>query len=78
LRRPGGIGPVTLSLDDGSELEVDEVLFATGRAPLTNDIGLQTVGLTPGSWLDVDETCRVRDVADGWLYAMGEPTIARY
>jgi len=72
LRRPGGSGPVTLTLDDGSELEVDEVLFATGRAPLTRDIGLQTVGLTPGSWLDVDETCRVRDVADGWLYAMGD------
>ena len=37
-----------------------------------NDIGLETVGLTPGSWLDVDDTCRVRDVADGWLYAMGD------
>jgi pyruvate/2-oxoglutarate dehydrogenase complex dihydrolipoamide dehydrogenase (E3) component len=72
LRRPGGTGPVTVSLDDGTELEVDEVLFATGRTPLTNDIGLQTVGLTPGSWLDVDDTCRVRDVADGWLYAMGD------
>src|SRR6201996_7540507 len=48
-------GPVTLELSDGGELEVDEVLFATGRAPLTDDIGLQTVGLTPGSWLDVDD-----------------------
>ena len=65
-------GPVTLELSDGSELEVDEVLFATGRAPLTDDIGLQTVGLTPGSWLDVDDTCRVRAVDDGWLYAAGD------
>jgi len=72
LRRPGGAGPVAISLDDGTELEVDEVLFATGRTPLTNDIGLETVGLTQGSWLDVDDTCRVRDVADGWLYAMGD------
>jgi pyruvate/2-oxoglutarate dehydrogenase complex dihydrolipoamide dehydrogenase (E3) component len=72
LRRPGGTGTVTLELDDGSELEVDEVLFATGRSPLTDDIGLQTVGLTPGSWLDVDDTCRVRDVPDGWLYAVGD------
>ena len=42
LRRPGGAGPVAISLDDGTELEVDEVLFATGRTPLTNDIGLDS------------------------------------
>ncbi|GAB2812941.1 NAD(P)/FAD-dependent oxidoreductase [Actinoallomurus bryophytorum] len=72
LCRKGGTGPVTLRLDDGGELEVDEVLFATGRAPNTGDIGLETVGLTPGSWLEVDETCRVRDIDDGWLYAVGD------
>lgn len=71
LRRPDG-GHVVLELDDGSELDVNEVLFATGRAPLTDDIGLETVGLTPGSWLDVDDTCRVPAVADGWLYAAGD------
>lgn len=65
-------GPVTLELSDGGELEVDEVLFATGRAPLTDDIGLQTIGLTPGSWLDVDDTCQVRAIDDGWLYAAGD------
>jgi dihydrolipoamide dehydrogenase len=63
---------VTLSLDDGTELEVDEVLFATGRAPLTDDVGLDTVGLTPGTWLDVDDTCQVRGVEAGWLYAVGD------
>ncbi|HKF75031.1 MAG TPA: NAD(P)/FAD-dependent oxidoreductase [Candidatus Dormibacteraeota bacterium] len=72
VSRPGGTGPVTLVLDDGHELEADEVLFATGRAPLTDDIGLETVGLTPGAWLDIDETCRVRAISDGWLYAMGD------
>ena len=46
--------------------------FATGRTPLTTDVGLQTVGLTPGSWLDVDVTCRVRGLPDGWLYAIGD------
>ncbi|MCV7400055.1 NAD(P)/FAD-dependent oxidoreductase [Mycobacterium fragae] len=72
LRRLGADGPVTLELDDGSDLEVDEVLFATGRAPLTDDIGLETLGLSPGSWLDVDDTCRVRAIDEGWLYACGD------
>ncbi|GGW91448.1 dihydrolipoyl dehydrogenase family protein [Streptomyces chartreusis] len=72
LRRADPNGPVTLTLDDGSELEVDEVMFATGRAPRTGDIGLDTVGLTPGSWLDVDTTCLVKDVEGGWLYGLGD------
>ena len=72
LRRPDPDGPVTLELDDRTELQVDEVLFATGRLPLTDHIGLETVGLPPGSWLDVDDTCRVRAIDDGWLYAAGD------
>jgi pyruvate/2-oxoglutarate dehydrogenase complex dihydrolipoamide dehydrogenase (E3) component len=72
LRRPDPDGPVTLELDDDTEFQVDEVLFATGRAPLTDDIGLDTVALTPGSWLDIDDTCRVKAVEDGWLYAAGD------
>ena len=72
LRRPGGTGAVTLVLDDGSELEADEVLVAIGREPHTGDIGLDSVGLSPGSWLDVDDTCLVRGVGDEWLYAVGD------
>ncbi|GFG84805.1 dihydrolipoyl dehydrogenase family protein [Mycolicibacter algericus] len=67
-----GDGPVRLELTDGGELEVDEVLFATGRSPATGDIGLDTVGLNPGDWLQVDDTCRVQAVDDGWLYACGD------
>ncbi|WP_021592562.1 dihydrolipoyl dehydrogenase family protein [Actinomadura welshii] len=73
MRRPDPTGPVTLSLEGGEELEADEVLLAIGRRPLTYDIGLQTVGLEPGSWLEVDDTCAVRAVAgDRWLYALGD------
>jgi dihydrolipoamide dehydrogenase len=72
MHRPDEAGPVTLELDDGAKLEVDEVLFATGRKPLTDDIGLGTVGLSPGTWLDVDDTCRVVGVDGSWLYAVGD------
>lgn len=72
LHRSGGVGPVRVLLDSGEELEADEVLFATGRVPNTSDIGLETVGLRPGSWLDVDDTCLVRDLEGDWLYALGD------
>ncbi|GAA0654675.1 NAD(P)/FAD-dependent oxidoreductase [Kitasatospora atroaurantiaca] len=65
-------GPVTLALGGGDRLEADEVLYATGRAPRTDDIGLESVGLSPGSWLEVDDSCTVRGVAGGWLYAAGD------
>jgi dihydrolipoamide dehydrogenase len=65
-------GPVTLVLDDGTSVEADEILAATGRSPHTGDIGLEIAGLSPGSWLDVDDTMRVPAVEGGWLYAAGD------
>jgi pyruvate/2-oxoglutarate dehydrogenase complex dihydrolipoamide dehydrogenase (E3) component len=72
VRRAGGTGLVTLTLENGGEVGADEVLFATGRQPNTFDLGRQTVGLQPGSWLEVDDTCMVRALEDGWLYALGD------
>lgn len=65
-------GVSTVRLDDGRGLEAEEVLYATGRAPRTDDLGLETVGLTPGGWLEVDDSCMVRGVEGGWLYAAGD------
>jgi pyruvate/2-oxoglutarate dehydrogenase complex dihydrolipoamide dehydrogenase (E3) component len=65
-------GTVTVRLADRTALDADEVLAATGRAPRTGDIGLETIGLRPGSWLEVDETLRVRGADGGWLYACGD------
>ncbi|WP_052867086.1 dihydrolipoyl dehydrogenase family protein [Streptomyces niger] len=72
VRRADPDGPVTLTLGGGERIEADEVLFATGRAPRTDDLGLETVGLEPGSWLEVDDSCLVTAVEGGWLYAVGD------
>ncbi|GAA1971083.1 NAD(P)/FAD-dependent oxidoreductase [Microbacterium deminutum] len=63
-------GDVVLTLSDGSQVRAAEVLVATGRVPRTGDLGLESIGLEPGSWLDVDDTLRVRGV--DWLYAVGD------
>ncbi len=63
-------GTVTVELDGGDRIGADEILFATGRAPRTDDLGLDTVGLEPGAWLSVDESCRV--TGSDWLYAVGD------
>ncbi|MFJ9575673.1 dihydrolipoyl dehydrogenase family protein [Streptomyces sp. NPDC101191] len=68
--RDGGTGPVTVVLEGGDHVEGDEVLFATGRRPRTEDIGLESVGLEPGSWLSVDDSLRV--LGHDWLYAVGD------
>jgi pyruvate/2-oxoglutarate dehydrogenase complex dihydrolipoamide dehydrogenase (E3) component len=65
-------GPVTLTLADGTELTGDELLVAVGRRPNTADIGLDTVGLEAGGYLDTDDRLRVRGVEGGWLYAAGD------
>ncbi|WP_344523701.1 NAD(P)/FAD-dependent oxidoreductase [Streptomyces rectiviolaceus] len=63
-------GTVTATLTGGDTLEADEILFATGRAPRTDDLGLETIGVDPGSWLPVDESLRVQ--GSDWLYAVGD------
>ncbi|GAA4810135.1 NAD(P)/FAD-dependent oxidoreductase [Streptomyces ziwulingensis] len=63
-------GTVVAVTDSGDRIEADEILFATGRAPRTEDIGLDTVGLKPGSWLEVDDSLRV--TGHEWLYAVGD------
>jgi dihydrolipoamide dehydrogenase len=70
-KSPGG--PVQIWFNDpATKIEADEILVATGRVPQTQDLGLQTVGLKPGDWLPVDDTCRVTGVPAGWLYSAGD------
>ena len=71
-RRPDNT--IKLTFDNGDSLEADEILVSTGRAPNTDDIGLESLGLKPGSWLNVDNTMRVKGIHGGFLYAAGDVT----
>ena len=65
-------GTVTATLADGSTVEGTEIVVAVGRAANTRDIGLDSVGLTPGRYIDVDDTLVATGVPGGWLYAIGD------
>ncbi|MGP3968055.1 dihydrolipoyl dehydrogenase family protein [Streptomyces sp. 6N223] len=65
-------GAATVTLDDGSTLTADEIVVATGRVPRTGDIGLSSVGLPDGGYLDVDDQQAVGGVGGRWLYAIGD------
>jgi dihydrolipoamide dehydrogenase len=66
--RDGGDYVVTTS--DGATARGDVVLVALGRTAATRDIGLETAGLNPGGYLEVDPHMRVHGVS--WLYAIGD------
>lgn len=65
-------GRIRVALSGGGQLEADELLVAVGRRPRSADIGLETVGLEPGAWLQVDDSMRVEGLGGGWLYAAGD------
>ncbi len=58
-------GPVRLTLASGAEVEASEVLVATGRRPATDDLGLETVGLT------ADDLASGGSLP-GWLHTVGD------
>jgi pyruvate/2-oxoglutarate dehydrogenase complex dihydrolipoamide dehydrogenase (E3) component len=63
-------GMVTVHMDDGSTATGEKLLIALGRQPLTQDVGLEVVGLEPGKGIKVDAHMRVP--GHDWLYALGD------
>jgi dihydrolipoamide dehydrogenase len=59
-----------LELSDDGKVVAEQVLVATGRIPRTMGLGLATIGLTDGDWLDVDDTMLVKGY--DWLYGVGD------
>ena len=72
VRREAPDRPVTVALEDGGEVEADELLVCVGRKPNTGDVGLDTIGVEAGRSLEVDDRLRVKGVDGDWLYAVGD------
>ncbi|MGD9736694.1 MAG: NAD(P)/FAD-dependent oxidoreductase [Solirubrobacterales bacterium] len=63
-------GGYTVGLEGGESVGGQRLLAAVGRRPLTADLGLESVGLEPGRYVEVDDGLQVpgRD----WLFAVGD------
>jgi pyruvate/2-oxoglutarate dehydrogenase complex dihydrolipoamide dehydrogenase (E3) component len=70
VHRDGAGSPVRMELADRGSHEAAEILVAAGRRPLSDDLGLETVGIEPGGYVEVDETLRV--AGKDWLYVVGD------
>lgn len=68
--RDGNGGTPEVTLADGRSITGTELLVATGRMPRTDRIGLESVGIEGGGYLETDDCMRVGD--HPWLYAIGD------
>ncbi len=61
-----------LQLEDGVELDAEQLLIATGRRPRAAGVGLQALGVDPDERgaIPIDERCRVTD----GVWAIGDVT----
>jgi dihydrolipoamide dehydrogenase len=63
-------GSVVVGLSTDESVTGAELLVVVGRKPPTEDLGLDTIGLTPGEYVDTGETLQVS--GHDWLYAIGD------
>ena len=70
---PGDPATAIAHISDGREIATDVVVSAAGRRPATGDLGLEAIGLEPGTPIQTDESMRSVDHPD-WLYAVGDVT----
>ena len=72
VHRDASDGPVTVDVEGGESFIGDELLVAAGRRAATDELGLDTVGLAPGRFVEVDDQLRAVGVPGQWLYAIGD------
>jgi dihydrolipoamide dehydrogenase len=68
VRRDGD--GVVVELEGGSSVSGDRLLVAVGRRPNSSGLGLPSVGLEDGGYVEVDDGLQVPGVP--WLYAVGD------
>ncbi|MDE3131894.1 MAG: NAD(P)/FAD-dependent oxidoreductase [Acidobacteriota bacterium] len=61
---------ITVSLEGGRTVVGDRLLVAVGRRPLSAGLGLPSVGLPDGGFIEVDDGLQVPGLP--WLYAVGD------
>jgi pyruvate/2-oxoglutarate dehydrogenase complex dihydrolipoamide dehydrogenase (E3) component len=66
---------LTLGLANGTRIDANRLLLATGRRPRVSGLGLDVLGITiePGAALPTTTTCQVAD-AGGHIWAAGDVT----
>jgi pyruvate/2-oxoglutarate dehydrogenase complex dihydrolipoamide dehydrogenase (E3) component len=73
VSRPAAGGAVTATFGD-HRIEIDEIVLAAGRLVNTAGLGLETVGLRDGDFVEVDNHLQAVGVDGSWLYALGDTT----
>ena len=63
--------PPSYRLSSGEIIRPDVTLVATGRQPNSDDLGLESVGLTSGAWIPVNEQMQTPVES---IYAVGDVT----
>jgi pyruvate/2-oxoglutarate dehydrogenase complex dihydrolipoamide dehydrogenase (E3) component len=63
---------VTIELEGGGQVAATEILVAVGRKPRSEEIGLESVGISPGEHGFVDTDDRLQVGGHDWLYAVGD------
>ncbi|MGK2955243.1 MAG: dihydrolipoyl dehydrogenase family protein [Solirubrobacterales bacterium] len=61
---------VSVEFSDGETLEATKLLLATGRKPMLDGLGLESIGLDGGGYIQVAENMSV--AGHEWLYAIGD------
>ena len=65
-------GGVKVTMNNGEDLAAEQVVVAAGRTGVVDGVGLDSVGVSAGRFVSVNDHLQVEGVDGGWLYAVGD------